>query len=473
MMETVNTIINFFSGNAQSEKSDHPSSSTSELANEGSSLVAQNESQILPPMVRLPSEIMLEIFSYLEFRELINIMKTCHALKKFAEQDSLWSGILRQYLPLRDFPKDSAYPASDYRHLYGSHHPYWFLPQHKIWLSDEAHVGKVILCKFDPRRGCIEGYRVLAHRGSSNNTTWAYKPSVLIHSFDPRVHLWLDDPVLNLPHAITPAMHGRQGWWEGEIKMNIGTRGHNTPASFFLARNVPQQFESPSMYVWPPRTIPNMPRVRASSQNNFTGKEHKPQKFEEISQTTFRMRHWSQFFTGLAHVGVRLGEEVSTWSTLDLSLYTPTKDKPYQGIFVGDYAGHGCEFLLVMQTAKAPPRPRNTRPSDYLQAILRAMEDEVNDDDTNMTLHNTNVEPNLVNDVAHSGAIEAIKLTGDPNVPRGEHSFIADDIGPKGLIRIAAEAPFRGARVVHCRGHVANRGFENGRSNDFLIRIIH
>jgi hypothetical protein len=45
--------------------------------------------------------------------------------------------------------------------------------------------------------------------------------------------------------------------------------------------------------------------------------------------------------------GLHLGEEVYTYATLDPKLYTPTEEKPYRGIWVGDYSGHGCEFLLV------------------------------------------------------------------------------------------------------------------------------
>jgi hypothetical protein len=77
-----------------------------------------------------------------------------------------------------------------------------------------------------------------------------------------------------------------------------------------------------------------------------------------------------------------------------------------------------------------------------------------------------------VGDEVYKGSIEAIKLTGDPNVPRGEHTFIADDIGAAGFIRVAQEPPFQGARIVKCRGHIAARGFQEGDlSNEALGRI--
>lgn len=63
----------------------------------------------------------------------------------------------------------------------------------------------------------------------------------------------------------------------------------------------------------------------------------------------------------------------------------------------------------------------------------------------------------------YSGRLEAIKLTGDPNVPRGEYTFIAEDIGRRGLIRVAEEPTFRGARVVKSVGHIAGRFFRDGK----------
>lgn len=414
-------------------------------------------------ILRLPSEVIYQILCYLPALSLVALSRTCRQLRELAQEDLLWANILRQVIPPQDFPHDP-YPSSSYRDLYISHHPYWFLPRHKIWISDESYIGRVIICRFDPRRGCIEGYRLLAERTPSPGKLWPYKPSVVIHSFRPNVHLWLDDPILKLPHDIVP-FDTRQGWWEAEIKMSVGRPGHNTSASFFLARDIPEHLQDKSMVVWPPRTIPGMPRVRAASIDNFRGAGHKPQKYDEISQTTFHLRQWSQFSTGMAHFGIRVGEEVSTWSTIDPALYTPTPEKPYQGIFVGDYAGHGCEFLLVMQTDKAPSAP--FRPdSSYFRAMVGLADDEESDEEEGeQSAHAADsLAPVQEDDGVYQGAIEAVKLTGDPHIPRGEHTFIADDIGPNGLVRIAQEYPFRGARVVKSRGHVAVRGFQNGKS---------
>lgn len=424
------------------------------------------------PLLDLPPEILHQILAYLDSQHLFSLMRTCRTLRFAAQEDALWSTLLQRQIPDGDFLPTNPYPAPSCRDLYLSHYPYWFLPRNRIWISDEPHVGKLMLCKFDPRRGCIEGYRLLAARGpAADPIHWSYKPSVVIHRFSPRVYLWLDDPVLSLPYEIAPSTLMRQHeGWQGERSMTIGSGGHSTSAAFFLSKDIPPSAQFPGMSVWPPRTIPNMPRVRTESLDKFQSKGHRPSRYNEISQTTFRMRHWSQFSTGWARFGVRIGEEVSTWSTVNPELYTPTQDKPYQGIFVGDYADHGCEFLLVMQTDAAPPTPHRHTPSEYLTLLLRAMEDEVTADIVNSYTTDQSDEndratpatPNVQNEKAHRGAIEAVKLTGDPNVPRGEHTFIADDISRTGLIRIAHEHPFRGARVVKSRGHVAHRGFQNG-----------
>lgn len=62
-----------------------------------------------------------------------------------------------------------------------------------------------------------------------------------------------------------------------------------------------------------------------------------------------------------------------------------------------------------------------------------------------------------------SGRLEAIKLTGDMNIPRGEYTFIAPEIGDAGLVRVADEDIFKGARFVKSAGHIAQRGFREGK----------
>ena len=414
-------------------------------------------------LLQVPPEIIDQILRHLDCTSLVSLSRTSRHLRSHAENELLWASLLRAQLPPADFP-ESPYPAESYRSLYTSHHPYWYLTRHKIWFSDDAHTGKIILVKFDPRRGCIEGFRLVSDRGDTDPIAWPYDPNVTIHTFDPRPSLWLGDPVLRLEQDPVTA-NKRQGWWNGEIQMRTAAASHNIFSTFFLTRAIPEQLVDKSMELWPPMTIPEMPRVRSSSNDNFQGWGHKPQKFEEISETAFRLRKWIQFSVGSSSFGVRMGDEVSTWSTLAPELYIPTAQKPYQGIYVGDYSGHGCEFLLIMQTEKAPEPPPPNPQSPYYDAgqMMLALAQQVQmlapQDPQNDSLS----DPALMEEESvFKGSIEAIKLTGDPNIPRGEHTFIADDIGAAGFIRVAQESPFQGARVVKSRGHVADRGFLNG-----------
>jgi Cyclin D1 binding domain/F-box-like len=415
--------------------------------------------------LRLPPEIIHQILTHLECPALVALIRSCRLLRSHAENELLWQKLIRENLPT---PPDSPYPSSTFRSLYISHHPYWFLPRYRLWFSDNGYTGKLVLIQYDPRRGCIEGYRVLGSKAESSFQDWSYNPDVIIHSFRPKVTLHHDRPVIKLEHFGPEQQTRRQGWWDGEVRMKIGGDAHDSVYStFFLSRAIPKQLQDPSMEMWPPRTIPTDERVRSASQDNFSGWGHKPQRHEEISDRTFRLRTWMQFSAGGSAFGVRLGEEVSTWSTLDPKLYTPTKEKPYQGIWVGDYAGHGCEFLLVMQTDTLPCETFQTQSRSWSRWTSDLPEDEP---DMRVVMANTTHggQAHSQNDSHFKGRIEAVKLTGDLNVPRGEYTWIANDIGSAGFIRVAEEEPFRGARIVKSRGHVAARDFRNGSLNSVL-----
>jgi hypothetical protein len=147
---------------------------------------------------------------------------------------------------------------------------------------------------------------------------------------------------------------------------------------------------------------------------------------------------------GGAGPSIHIGEEVMTYSTLDPSLYTPTPTKPWRGIWVGDYSGHGCEFLLLHQPDDEPAT------DEQLGLIRSASESEAEWERRRMEAR------------IYRGRLEAIKLTGDPNIPRGEYTFVVDDLGPNGYVGISSDSPFTGSRIVRSKGHIAMTGFQDG-----------
>ena len=218
---------------------------------------------------------------------------------------------------------------------------------------------------------------------------------------------------------------------------------------------------------------------------------HRPRRLEDASDQTFRLRKWIDFGMANLQLGVRLGEDVLTFSTLPEESYKPTKDKPWQGIWVGDYSGHGCEFLAVLQR-DIDPRVKPITPTTWAmdspewldvtsdeEAEYESLDDQEvelsSQSQAEACASDTTAAMSLLeaeDDPVCKGRLEAIKLTGDPNVPRGEYTWIAEDIGPKGLVRVAHEQMFKGARVVKSLGHCAARGFRKGTTGAMISREL-
>ncbi|KAL3475168.1 hypothetical protein BJX99DRAFT_162592 [Aspergillus californicus] len=373
------------------------------------------------PILQLPPELLHEIVSYLPALDLVRLSETCQSLAEYANSDILWAKLVNSNLP---DPIHDPGVFDSFRSLYITHHPCWFIPRNKVWFSDTEHTGNLILARYDNRRGVIEAYRVLAERRSSKFQVWEWNPDVVIQAFEPKVSLWLDDPVLLLQKS----RDTQPRYLDAETRMSMPVEVQYVYNAFSLCqRATPEQLTEDTQ--WPPTRIPSDHFVYRNPEVHWSEWNRVPRQLSQVSEHAFRIRRWAHFRLGMPIFTAGQRETISTYSTLDPSLYTPTKEKPYQGIWVGDYSAHGCEFLLFLQHDKEA--------EDY------DARDPGNDE------------------IPQRGSLEAVKLTGDPNVPRGQLSFVSDDIGPGGTVRIATEALFQGARVVRSRGHIAGLGFRD------------
>ncbi len=520
------------------------------------------------PLLKLPAELIQYVLSYLAPIHLAKVAQTCQALSDQSADDAIWHPLVNGNLKT---PISSPHPCNTYRELYIAHHPHWFLPRHQLWFADTVPAGKLIVSRFDPAEGSIVAYAVVAKQAVRTLRRWERDPRVIIHSFDPRVALNLERPVLRLTvdsvktedqpdNNPSDRGYGPSSRYSKEVVMETFTEP-GFYSSFMLCRPLPDTAISEGTQVWPPLHFPAGSRTRNSSVSSYQSTGYRPSALSEVSEHNFRLRKWVEYngrrssprmmsFTspnGLAAalglngrffsatmegggggLSVRMPEDITTYATLPQSCYTPTPDKPWQGIWCGDYSGHGCEFILIRQPDEEEQRPL-PEGMDYLDnyfrgtlnrasaqtvdgdsdvdepnhapvvtglvridvqrdALDRQIEESGMDADAFVAAMRSSgqhppqptavlaessrrVGADLPN--APSGRLEAIKLTGDINIPRGEYTFIAPNIGNGGFVRIADEELFRGARVVRSAGHIAAQAFQDGefsRKTDFVTR---
>jgi len=366
------------------------------------------------------------ILYHLSAQDLTRLASTCRKFTEHTAKDILWARLVNSHLP---HPIRDPGPFDSFRRLYLAHLPYWFIPQYKIWFSDHNHTGNLILARYDNRRGVIDAYRIIADKGPPELHTWASHPEVMIHSFNPEVSLWLDDPVLLLKDRDPSAKVAACQAWMAERRMPMPAEAQHLFNSLILCPNNTSSTSELDARLWPPPLIPSNDRIDRETQPLKL-----PERASDVSEVGFRIRRWAHFRFGLQAGLASDNEAIFSYATLDPSLYTPTKEKPYQGIWVGDYSAHGCEFLLIFQGV----------PIEYSRSMSDSAEDE--GDPISSTWKNN--------------SLHAVKLTGDPNVPRGELTFLAN-LGPDGMLGVADSEPFTGARIVRSRGHVAGLGFRD------------
>lgn len=487
----------------------------------------------------LPSELIDHILSYLDPIDLTSVSLVSRSLYAHAVADHLWQDIVQSNIP--GVKLTTSHPCPSFRELYVAHDPRWFLTKYKLWFCDRDLTGKLIIVRYDERRGVIEGYQLLAtskpstsHISGTPALNTHPDEDVKIHDFAPQINLHLDKPVLQIranslentlratarrsstPSAAapfastassTPASFSK---FSAETPMPLDDRYNDTMFNtFMLARALPdsapsveQRRDLPFPYgnTWPPPAIPATERVSSAhfmrDGGDSIAQEERPTRRSEISQKSFRIRSWMEMrpsglrglsmgwlraslfggdgpreidssangggmfgqasrpwlagpympgVPGHGSVGAHIGDSVTTYSTLDPEVYTPTADQPWKGIWVGDYSTHGCEFLLIKQD----------HPTPFNEAAFDATRTE-GEIDAEFARRKADARK-------YRGSLEAVKLTGDPNVPRGECTFFASDLGEEGYVTTVEAEPFLGARVVQSKGHIARTGYTNGK----------
>ncbi|KAL6924270.1 hypothetical protein FSHL1_001525 [Fusarium sambucinum] len=436
-------------------------------------------------LLDLPPELIDNILSHLSPYDLSAISATCRDLRKHALSDILWQPLVQENVP--GMALTSPHPCNSYHELYASHDRLWFLPRQKIWFCDRDLTGRLMLVRYDPRRGCIEGYQLLASRGRPLHQSWLGQGDVLIQEFDPKVRLHLDKPILQFrvgeeaPVEFTTRPGANR--FADEMPVTLDDRIDALFSNFMLTCELDQEEaldnlkrSFPYGNIWPPPSVPSDHHVSGGStqiteEGIFVNTPAtRPRRRRDVSERFFRVRQWMEMAGGLARIGmaagmtgifnmlrlsrpaaagglpgVHVGEELITYSTLDPELYTPTPSKPWRGIWVGDYSTHGCEFLLVHQPDDETPA------TDEELGLIRG---ETETEDVWVARRDEGR--------TYQGRLEAIKLTGDPNVPRGEITFMAKDLGDL-VDGPPADPRFQGMKMVHSQGHIADTGFISDR----------
>ncbi|KAK9328020.1 hypothetical protein V1520DRAFT_371587 [Lipomyces starkeyi] len=375
------------------------------------SAIESCESQV-SQLLRLPTEMKVKIFTFLDGESLIATASTCKQLNTLIrDSEESWKSvclpILLSSLP-RDIPVSSA-PYKSYRDLYLSLRTFaWFTPG--IWHGNRDLLGSLYVSRYNHITGHLEAHEVFCVHDRSAMTPyreWSLSPSVFVQDFQPRIERSLTPVVKFSPRT----EYGKNN----EIPQPRSPRGMTT-TFFHAAAILPERIVYPQMNLWPPQLIPADDRTRNESPTGFRG--HVLHRMD-ASTNLFRLRRWISFTNADSH-GVIMGERVETISRLRRDLWTPDPEFPYRGVWIGDYESHGGEFVLFHQPTK--------------------------------------------------NRLEAIKLTGDPNVPRAEYSFVVDDLSH--TERVCVEREWPGARVVAAQGHTAALNFTNNAFSPTQLILI-
>lgn len=476
------------------------------------------------PILLMPPEVIIEILCHLSMADIVSVSLTCRALHVHTISDVIWRRLVQESTPGNNIT--SPHPFKSFRELYACYEHLWFLPKNKLFFADRDMAGRLIIIRYDQRFGVIEGLQLVAvntHRADTEVQFWGPDRTIMLGKFAPKVELHGEGPILRISRDIhNPCWEERkymrrhwlaypeENWARGKkrapyqpvVHMTVGASSV-LRADLFLVKEAPP--DANLGLVWPPLSIPAATRALGHQHmdDTFDTRPHQlmddtfdtiPFKPDQIFPGAFRLRRWIELYMGINHfhqldmepeptaqdnapapAGVHFGEELATFGTIDPAMYKPTPEKPYRGIWVGDYGPNGCEFLFFHQ-----PDMDEQEEAEYMDSVFARQAGEETEIDVKLRKLRmwTRHHPERLMRGPHEsderfaqrkeavtvvGPLHAVKLTGDPHVPRGEYSFVTFDVGNTEEQYVADEPPFEGVRVVRAQGQVARHGFVNSK----------
>jgi hypothetical protein len=231
----------------------------------------------------------------------------------YSTDDRLWRRHVQENVPGQQIT--SPHPYASFRELYSAHDPHWFLPKYKFWFSDAGLPGRIIMTRYNPRDGSIEGFQLICQNVNASFHTWHAPPGPsIVSGFSPSLYLYYQIPTLRLPgrppHTAAVDAHrsesssskqvGKGNGFQSEIVMEPGPLA-NYKSSFTYARSLSSNDLAactnprfPHNHIWPSPHIASGHRVLGAglSQPMTLRPQDRARSRREVCDKAFRVHKW-------------------------------------------------------------------------------------------------------------------------------------------------------------------------------------
>ncbi|BFZ55406.1 hypothetical protein PYCC9005_002447 [Savitreella phatthalungensis] len=366
-------------------------------------------------LLDLPAEVIQCLLAYLPGSSFQALACSCRRFNQFLRDDWLWQSAILQAessFSVSLFSKatwDSPAPYSSWRELffkvYRKHG--WLIG---TWHGNNEWTGQLLEVVYNPATGFIECYALQPYAYFSFPVRFSRDRSVIWRDFEPILQA-REDVVFRMGQGSDrlrqsgDCVLGRVVGFDSE-RIEACTRELESQGTLFTGDDDEDRDLLPT---WPTQHMPSPERIILARTDE---QMHRPREWESWSDHLFALSR--PVFNPMSLIAptalpVPLPKHTILYSRLPAtdSAHVPANFRQWSGLFMGDYSSHGPELLYLYY-------PTST-------------------------------------------SLRAIKVTGDPNVPRGEISWRVDDL--TSVKRICQEDEWPGARAFDGLGHISPHGF--------------